>query len=249
MKKLILLFLTFFLLTTSIFANYTQTDVQKIYNSDTYREFIYYMYNSPSEIELGTEIEIINKFIESSEFDNTAKIITKAQILQLIGEYLIKNNTSLNGKNAKTITEEGIEEIGKINDININEEALITKADLLGNYIMLSSSYIFSKGIESSKVIDKALKINKKNPRSILIVSEKMMYAPSLFGGDKGKAKDQLKDLISNYLLLPKDAFEAVKNLGILAEKEGKYDFARTYFNYAKDIFPDNQDIKKLWPK
>jgi tetratricopeptide (TPR) repeat protein len=249
MKKLILLFLAFFVGLFSIFASYPQTDVQKIYDSETYREFIYFMYNSPSEPNLGPEVKSINDFIESSPFDNEAKIITKAQTLQLIGKFLIRNQTSLNGSNGKATTEEGLSDIKKIKNLDNNEEAQIAKANLLGNYMLLSNKYIFSKGKQSSQAIDKAIKINKKNPRSILIDSERMMYAPNLFGGDKEKAKRQLKDLIGNYQLLPKEAFEAVKDLGILAKDEGKYDFARTYFTYANEIFPDNQEIKELWPK
>jgi hypothetical protein len=249
MKKFILITLIFFGLTSCIFANYPQTDVQKIYDSEPYREFIYFMYNNPSESKLAPSVEAIDDFIKSSNYDNEAKIITKAQALQLIAKFLIGNKTTLDGKNGKTTTEEGLSNLKKINQLEKNEEALIVKANLLGNYMMLSSKYIFSKGKESGQVIDKALKLNKKNPRSILIDSERKMYAPGLFGGDKEKAKQQLKDLIGNYQLLPKEAFEAVKDLGIIAKDEGKADFARTYFTYAKDIFPDNQDIKELWPK
>ena len=244
-----MLLLTLVMFTFSIFANYPITDVQEIYNSESYREFIYFMYNTPSKTELNSEVDSINKFINSSDYDENSKIIARSQILQIVGEFLIKNDTSLNGKFGKAVTEDGIKEIGKIKNINKNEEALIAKADLLGNYLMLSGSYIFSKGIEAGKVIDKALKINKKNPRAILIDSEKLIYAPGLFGGDKEKAKQQLKELIGNYQLLPKDAFEAVKNLGIIADKEGKNDFTKTYFTYAKEIFPNNQEIIELWPK
>jgi len=246
MKKLIILFLTFFVIPFSVFASYPKTDVQKIYDTETYRDFVYFMYDSPTESKLPDELRSITDFIESSDFDDEAKIISKSQVFQIVGEYLIKTKTTLNDKNGKVFTEDGLDEIDKISNINKNEEALIVKADLLGNYIMLGSSYIFSKGIESSKVLDRALKLNKENPRSILIDSEKKIYAPGLFGGDKEKAKQQLKELIGNYELLPKDAFEAVRNLGIIAAKEGKDDFAATYYSYATNIFPNNLDVIKL---
>ncbi|MGH4037227.1 MAG: hypothetical protein ACRQFF_05200 [Sphaerochaeta sp.] len=246
MKKLIILFLTFFVITSSVFASYPETDVQKIYDTESYRDFVYFMYDSPTESNLSDEVRSITDFIDSSDFDEDAKIISKSQVFQIVGEYLIKTKTTLNDKNGKVFTEDGLDEIGKISNLNKNEEALIVKADLLGNYIMLGSSYIFSKGIESSKVLDKALKLNKENPRSILIDSEKKIYAPGLFGGDKEKAKQQLKELIGNYELLPKDAFEAVRNLGIIAAKEGKDDFAATYYSYATNIFPNNLDVIKL---
>jgi hypothetical protein len=229
-----------------VFASYPETDVQKIYDTESYRDFVYFMYDSPTESNLSDEVRSITDFIDSSDFDEDAKIISKSQVFQIVGEYLIKTKTTLNDKNGKVFTEDGLYEIGKISNLNKNEEALIVKADLLGNYIMLGSSYIFSKGIESSKVLDKALKLNKENPRSILIDSEKKIYAPGLFGGDKEKAKQQLKKLIGNYELLPKDAFEAVRNLGIIAAKEGKDDFAATYYSYATNIFPNNLDVIKL---
>jgi hypothetical protein len=246
MKKLIILILTVVVFTQSIFAAYPQTDVQSIFDSQPYREFVYFMYNSPSEDKILSEIDNITTFIESSSFDSDSKLITKSQVYKIVGKYLITNDLSLDGKSGKSFTEDGIDAIDKVKDINKNEEALIAKADLLGNYIMISSKYVFSKGIESGKVIDKAIKMNKENPRSILIDSEKLIFAPSLFGGDKEKAKQQLKELIGNYQLLPKDAFEAVRNLGIIADKEGKDDFADTYFSYAEEIFPNSQEIEYL---
>ena len=249
MKKLLLLSLAMLFSLSSIFADYSDTDVQRIYNTSNYRDFVYFMYNNPSIDDMGEALNSVNTFIENSSYDDESKIIAKAQSLEIVGSYLVKNKTSLEGLNGKAICDYGLEVIGEIENIDKNEEALIVKAELLGNYIMISSSYIFSKGIESSKVIDKALKINKTNPRSIIIDSEKMMYAPGLFGGNKAKAKKQLEELISNYELLPKDAFEVVKNLGILAEKEGKDDIAITYFTYAKDIYPDNSEIMELWLK
>lgn len=246
MKKIILLFLMFFGFTLYIFANYPQTDVQQIYDTASYREFIYYMYNSPSETKLDYNVESINTFIESSTFTNEAKTIAKTQILQLIGKFLIKNRTTLKGKNGKTITEEGFQEIANIKNIEKNEEALIVKANLLGNFTLLSNSYKISKGLEAGRVIDQAIRINNNNPRSIIIDCERMIYAPRLFGGDKEKAKKQLKALIENFQLLPKDAFEAIKDLGIIAKNEGNEKFAKIYFTYAKNIFPDNQDINEL---
>lgn len=249
MKKLITLILITTIITGSLFAGYPQTDVQKVYDSQSYRDFIYFMYNGPTQSEIGEQFKKITDFVDSSSFDKDSKLIAEAQILQLVGEFLIKNKISLDDKSGKSFTEEGLKNLNKVKDLDKNEEALITKSDLLGNYIMISSKYVFSKGMESSKYIDKALKINKTNPRSILNDSEKKMFAPSLFGGDVEKAKLQLKDLITNYQLLPKDAFEAVRNLGIIALKEKKADFASTYFSYAEDIFPNNLEIIDLKSK
>lgn len=243
MKK-ILIFIMVILITSSLFASYPNSEVQEIFETQGFRNYIEYMYNSPFIDNLESEYDKVIEYINNLKVSEDSKKIAKAQVKQLISEQLITRDLKKDGKTGLEVVEEGLDLINSIKNFEKNEEALIVKADLLGNYMIQSGSYVFTKGIESGKVIDKALKMNNSNPRSIIINSEKLMYAPGLFGGDKQKAKKQLRDLIENNQLLEKDAFEAIINLGILARLQNNKSFAKTYFSYAQAIFPDNGRLK-----
>jgi hypothetical protein len=83
---------------------------------------------------------------------------------------------------------------------NNNAEILCIKSMILSSRIMVDVMTRGAKyGPASSAFLQKAIAIDKTNPRPPLLLGQSLLYTPEFWGGGKAKAKPMLQTAVENF--------------------------------------------------
>lgn len=154
---------------------------------------------------------------------------------------------------AKAFIDDGIDQLQSCVETKPDfAEAHSLLSALYGNKIAVNPFSGMVLGPKSGKEMAKALELDPNNPRAHLIAGWSAYYTPKMFGGGKDKAQRYFEQAIAffdNYKvtdpLLPNWGHdEAYTWLGMTQMENGELEAAKTNFEKALQINPDNSWVK-----
>jgi len=167
--------------------------------------------------------------------------------------------TELDKKQKEQYLDEAIDHLEK--SIGIKNDFAEAHALLSGCYGMKASGGMFAGikyGPKSNKQMDKALELAPDNPRVLMLDGTGLLFTPSMFGGDTGKALTRFREAAEQFEnFTPEDPtmprwgrVEVYAWLGQAYEEEGQYEQAKQAYEKALEIDPEYTWVKNyLLPK
>ena len=154
---------------------------------------------------------------------------------------------------SKPFIEDGIQQLQQCLELREDfAEAHSLLSSMYGNKIAVNPLTAMTLGPKSGKEMDKAMKLEPKNPRNYLIEAWSAYYTPKMFGGSKEKAKSYFEQAIAYF-----DSFEvtdpilpdwghdeAYAWLGMTQMEAEEFEAAKTNFDKALEINPEYGWVK-----
>lgn len=251
MKKLLLCVL-FFIPTLFVFpADLSQTQkIDQLYQSSEFSYFIEAVYNALPAAEIEQSFLYLSEYLdEESQYRHTANLV-KSHAAMLLGkhftieEYCKDKNTALyHLQLSETL-------LSTVNFTNSYLSALATsvKAETAGSYFLLDpTAYIFSYGLDASKLITEALSLDSENTQALLLLANSHFHTPAIFGGSARKAAKVLDGFAGKESsLYTFQLFTLYELRGLIAAKAKKTNDAVNWYNKALILYPGNKYMQKL---
>ena len=134
-------------------------------------------------------------------------------------------------------------------------DALALRSSITGQMIGLSSNPLagMTMGPRANDLMDKAVRLGPSNPRVWLMRGMSAMFTPKMFGGGTDKAEDYLTKAIAFFdtdkAQPPAPTWGLVDAyiwLGQALQKNEKYEQARSAYNKALELQPENQWVTRV---
>ncbi|MBL7005528.1 MAG: tetratricopeptide repeat protein [Spirochaetia bacterium] len=254
MKK-ILLCVCFFLPSLYIFpSNASQTEqVDQLYRSKEFNCFIDAVYNTHPVTDIEQCFKNLSDFLDVDSQERTAEILVKAHASMLLGKHYTIEESCKDKNTALHYLELSEKLLSTISFSNSYLSALATsvKAETAGSYFLLDpAAYIFSYGLEASKLITEALAFDPENLQALLLLANSHFHTPAIFGGSARKAAKTLDTLKNReYLMYPFQLFTLYELRGLIAAKTKRTKEALDWYHKALTLYPGNNYIQELIDK
>jgi len=154
---------------------------------------------------------------------------------------------------AKQFIEDGIDHLQQcIESKEDFAEAHSLLGSMYGNKIAVNPFSAMTLGPKSGKEMDKAMELEPKNPRNYLIAGWSAYFTPKLFGGGQEKGKHYFEQAtvffdsfkVTDPTLPDWGHDEAYAWLGMAQMETEEFEAAKTNFDRALEINPDNNWVK-----
>jgi tetratricopeptide (TPR) repeat protein len=251
MKK-ILLCVLLCIHTLFIFPNdLSQTQkIDQFYQSAEFNSFLDAIYNAQPATEIDKSFTHLVEYLDAEPQYKQAANLIKSHAAMLIGkhftveEYCKDKNTALN---YLQLSEKLMSTVTFTNSY-LSALAISVKAETAGSYFLLDpTAYIFSYGLDASKLISEALSIDPENVQALLLLTNSHIHTPGIFGGSTRKAVKVLDGLMDKKPSLYKFQYFTLYELrGLIADKKNKTNDAVNWYHKALTLYPENKYIKKL---
>jgi len=232
-------------------ANLSQTqENDQIYRSAEFVSFIDAVYNARPRTELEQSFKNLSEFLKTDIFDRNNANLVKAHAAMLLGKHF-------------TIEEYCKDKNSALQNLQLSEKLLSTvtftnsylsaltasvKAETAGSYFLLDpTAYIFSYGLDASKLISEALSIEPENTQALLLLANSHFHTPAVFGGSSRKATKTLDSLKGKEKsIYTFQLFTIYELRGLIAAKAKKKKDALVWFQKALTLYPGNKYMQTL---
>lgn len=251
MKKVMICML-FLLAVFSLYPEDTSwpKDINELYQSSAYTNFIDAVYNALPITIIEQRFRDLTAALDSGKHPREIADLVKAQASMLLGkhftveEYCMDKSTALQ---YLQLSEKLMENISFSNTY-LSALSASVRAEIAGSYFLLDpAAYIFSYGLSSSRLIDEALSLDPVNTQALLLLANKYLHTPVIFGGSVRKGMETL-DLLNaaESSMFTFQLFTLYELRGLVAAKEKKPAIALNWYNKALYLFPGNNYILEL---
>ncbi len=227
-------------------GGYENNEIQEMYSSWQFTEYYDLIYNGAPIDTIEAYYETLLQWIDSTYYSQEARLIGKARGAMILGKHLVQEDYCRDKDRADRYLTESLSYLGQISSPRFPVESLLVEAEIYGAYYLMDQKRnLFTYGVKSNKVTQDIWKRDKRNPRSIILKCNQLIYTPGIFGGDVKEAKRLLLE-VAEYDLLPVDLFTVYSCLGIIESKKNRKQQARDYYRKAAAIYPDNSYVRML---
>ncbi|NQT58400.1 MAG: tetratricopeptide repeat protein [Bacteroidetes bacterium] len=232
-------------------ANLSQTqNINQLYQSNEFVGFLDAVYNALPAAAIEQHFYDLSESLDSEPYDRDVANLVKAHALMLLGkhftveEYCKDKNTALQ---YLQLSEKLLDTITFTNSY-LSALATSVMAETAGSYFLLDpTAYIFSYGLDASKLITEALSIDPENTQALLLLANSHFHTPVIFGGSTRKATktlDNLKEKKSTMYTFQLFTFYELR--GLIAAKMKNPEDALSWYNKALSLYPENKYIHEL---
>ena len=251
MRRL-LLYILLIVTTSYIFpSNVSQTQsVNQLYQSKEFTGFIDTVYNAlPPEI-MKQRFHDLSESLNSSSYDQDAVNLLKAHASMLLGKHFIVEEYCKDKQTALEYLQLSEKLLSTVSFTNNYLSSMKTSvmAETAGSYFLLDpAAYMFSYGLNASKLIPKAVSTDPENPQTLLLLANSYFHTPGIFGGStqkSAKTLDKLKEKEASMYTF--QLFTLYELRGLIASKRNKKKDALSWYNKALTLYPGNRYIQRL---
>jgi hypothetical protein len=227
-------------------SGYPSSPLQEIYESPAFGKFYDTVYNCRTEHEILQSYEELVTWIGQQNITGETAAAAKARAALVLGRQYVEEDYMKDHQRAAELFDESLRLIDSVEHPDDQLELLLIKGEVYGSYFLINQSkYLFSYGRKSHDITQEIWKMDKANPRSIILKSNQLIYTPKLFGGDQRKARNLLLPL-EQAGLMDVDRFTLYLCLGIIEKENRRGNRASIYFQNALTIYPGNNYVREL---
>ncbi|MGM0432358.1 MAG: tetratricopeptide repeat protein [Spirochaetota bacterium] len=246
-KKILLICTLFVLSSVAVIASpYEETPVQDMFSSDAYERYYQTVYNCRPVEELERSYAKLTAWIGEAAASSEVIAIAKARASMVLARQYVLEPYCKDHKRAEELLSEGLSLLDSVNHRQYEVERLVVRGEIYGVFFLMNKAkYLFSYGRKSQTIAQEVWELDRRNPRAILLKSNQLVYTPKIFGGNPRQARELLLAVVDTKLL-PVEAFTALTTLGLIEEQSGREEHARSFYERAAAIYPDNKYISRL---
>ncbi len=119
------------------------------------------------------------------------------------------------------------------------------ESDIRSIEYLASPFFNLSKGLEATKLIDKAYSENPEEVSVALMYANRRLYAPAIGGRNIPEAYDILKRLEAFGQLSPWDRFSVLSGIGMALKEQDKKSEAALYLQKARELYTGDKNIER----
>lgn len=247
-KKISILSLTLIIMSISgLSAESSMIKLDLLYRSPEFTEFTTSLYTNRSIEVIFASHTYLVEFLDSEFRQEPEASVIKAHALTLLGKHLISESYCSDPELGERLLREGeiILDTIHISDTRLQSQALAVEAELSGSLFLLDKmENLFTYGLASSNLIDEALELDIQNDYAKLLLVNKYIYTPKLFGGSTKKARKLLEDFDTNFTAFPEFVrFSLLQLQGMAASSR---DEAVSWYQQALTLYPENRYVQEL---
>lgn len=119
------------------------------------------------------------------------------------------------------------------------------ESDIRSIEYLASPFFNLSKGLEATKLIDKAYSQTPDEVSVALMYANRRLYAPAIGGRNVHEAYDILKRLEAFGQLSPWDRFSVLSGIGMALKEQDKRSEAALYLQKARELYTGDRNIER----
>jgi len=225
-------------------------DYSDLYNRA--RDAVYNQRTTPSNIhELISEGRDLS---ERSISDEAGRYYWMARFEYLSGRAYMEEDMATKKDFEKFRSDEAIvsfEEATRLLEMSLeieeNSDAYTLKADTLGQLCLLKGrSYTVSNGLNIRRMTEKALELDSRNGKALILMGNDRVYTPKIFGGSPKDGIELFEQAQAMDNIEKDDLFNIFSGIGVAWQKQRKKDEARFWMEKALAVYPDNIYIRRM---
>jgi len=193
--------------------------------------------------------ELVAHIAEIDEREPAALLYAHATVL--LGKHLAVEEYCLDqdaGKSYLKIAEKALHE-SSFSSEAFRSQAYAIEAELAGGLFLINPiENLFTYGLASSKLIDKALEYDEENFHAQLMLGNRYLHAPILFGGSVRKARKVAEICMEMREGLPDfELFSLYLLRTIISTRTEDAETARQWRDLSLEIYPGNRYIQSFF--
>jgi len=194
--------------------------------------------------------EIINIYFSTreraqKELYGVALAVMLSRCEYMMGRSLIYEE---NKKEARTCFERGLEYAQESLDLSPTPEGWQMLSENISYLCTVrSTAWVMANGLKVERYARSALELDSGNTAAHYLIAARWVYAPAAFRNIK-KGIQMMHDILDNYdnRLHKDDRFNVISSIGYALWQQKNNNDARTWFDKALEVYPDNKYVKGL---
>jgi tetratricopeptide (TPR) repeat protein len=215
-----------------------------LYTAEAFEQLTETLYNCSPRSEIERDLQRCLSLLEEAGPDDPASLIVRAHALTLTGKHFIVEEYCLDPEYGKSLLAraEALAGEAKIGAPQLQAHAAAVQAEIAGSYFLTNrAAHLFSYGLSSSNLIDEALEADADSPYVQLMLANRYIHTPRLFGGNSRKADEVLDSLSGELSRMPVFLqFTWYQLKGLAARQMKKEREALSWFSRALELYPGN---------
>lgn len=245
-KGIFLVMLLLIFLPTTLFAATTMTDKWAFLNHHApFVQFVADVKNAEPVDKVDQSYRTLIDSLSSSGLSEVNQLMLRSKANTTLARYYTEIRPKRNN-DAKSLLKEANTFLEEAAALGVPESmALTQEADIDSIWYLISSMNI-SKGLNSTKLTDKAWERYPEEITVKVMMANRLLYAPAIGGGDTKKALTiflELMETAQQGLMAPWDMFSVYSGIGMACKKLGMDERAIQYLEVATQLYTGDSQI------
>ncbi len=244
-KGIFLVVLLLAFLPMTLFAATSMTDQWAFLNHYTpFVHFVADVKNAEPVDKVDQSYQAVLDSLPASDLQEVNQLMMHSKANTILARYYTEIRPKRNN-DAKNLLKEANAILEKATALGVPESmALTQEADIDSIWYLISSMNI-SKGLNSTKLTDKAWELYPEEITVKVMMANRLLYAPAIGGGDTKRALMMFLELMETAQgqMAPWDMFSVYSGIGMACKKLGMDERAIQYLEVATQLYTGDSQI------